>query len=453
MAATFADDMDTMSELRKQYILDTNVLVSDPLAIYKFHEHEVVLPIIVIEELDHLKTRQDQGGQCARQAIRELETLRAQDPDKFKDGVDLPDGGRLRIELNHASIDKLPTAVSGDTADNRILATAYQMAQNGGGAVVLVTKDANLRIKAGAIGVEAQEYRRERVEIQELYTGQINLEVSPETIDDFYASKQLEAAGAVFDDVELYPNQLVILTAGKQSAVGRTHHEKNRLVLKPLIKHTFNYSIQPKNIEQEFALELLMDPKIDLVTLAGPAGTGKTLLALMAGMELVVQQDRFSRLLVSRPVIPMGKDIGFLPGSVDEKMSVWLKPFKDNLEHLLDFDGRHTDSIDHLFEDGIIEVGVLSYIRGRSIPNQFILIDECQNLERSSIKSVLTRVGANSRACLTGDLSQIDHPLLDTVTNGLTHVIESLKEEPSVGHITLTKGVRSNLATLIAERL
>lgn len=442
-----------MNEVRKHYILDTNVLVSDPLAIYKFHEHEVVLPIIVIEELDHLKNRQDQGGQCARQAIRELETLRAQDPDSFKDGVDLPNGGRLRIELNHTSIDKLPTTVSGDAADNRILATAYYMAQNGAGSAVLVTKDANLRIKAGAIGVEAQEYRRERVEIQELYTGQINLEVAPERIDDFYTDKQLELANPVFDDRPLFPNQLVILTAGKQSAVGRAHHEKNRLILKPLAKHIFNYSVQPKNIEQEFALELLMDPKVDLVTLSGPAGTGKTLLALMAGMELVVQKDRFSRLLVSRPVIPMGRDIGFLPGSVDEKMSVWLKPFKDNLEHLLEFDGRHAGSIDYLFEEGIIEVGVLSYIRGRSIPNQFILIDECQNLERSAVKSVLTRVGANSHACLTGDLSQIDHPLLDTVTNGLTHVIESLKEEPSVGHITLTKGVRSDLATLIAERL
>ena len=194
----------------------------------------------------------------------------------------------------------------------------------------------------------------------------------------------------------------MILTGGSQSAVGRAHHEKNRLVLRPLGKHAFGYPIKPKNVEQEFAL---------------------------------------------------GRDIGFLPGSIDEKMSVWLKPFKDNLEHLIEPEGRDLGAIDHLFDDGIIEVGVLSYIRGRSIPNQFILIDECQNLERHAIKSVLTRVGKNSRACLTGDLSQIDHPLLDTVTNGLTHVIESLKGEPTVGHITLTKGARSNLATLIAERL
>jgi PhoH-like ATPase len=442
-----------MNSPRKRYVIDTNVLVSDPLAMYKFHEHEVVLPITVIEELDHLKGRQDQGGQCARQAIRELETLRTSNPNHFKDGIDLPDGGRLRIELNHTPIDSLPAVIHSETADNRILATAYHLSQNGQGAVILVSKDANLRIKAGAIGIEAEEYRRERVEIDELYSGQIKIEVAAEIIDDYYTNKSLELSGEVFDRLPLYPNELVILTAGKQSAVGRAHHEQNRLVLKPFSNHTFNYSVVPKNIEQEFALELLMDKRVDLVTLAGPAGTGKTLLALMAGMELVVQQDLFSRLLVSRPVIPMGKDIGFLPGSLDEKMSVWLKPFKDNLEHLLDFDGRNPDGIDYLFEDGIIEVGVLSYIRGRSIPNQFILIDECQNLERSAIKSVLTRVGANSRACLTGDLSQIDHPLLDTVTNGLTHVIESLKNEPSVGHITLTRGVRSELATLIAERL
>lgn len=442
-----------MNKQLTHYVLDTNVLISDPKALHKFHEHEVVLPITVIEELDGLKNRQDQAGQCARQAIREVETLRAQDPDNFKNGAKLPGGGSLRIELNNVNLDRLPFAIRNGTPDNRILATAFQLEMGAHEHIVLVTKDANLRIKAGAIGVEAQEYRNEKVEIEELYTGQSTVEVDTQIIDQYYTDKTLELSGKEFADVPLFANQLVILTAGSQSAVGRAHHEKNRLLLRPLGKHTFGYPIKPKNLEQEFALDLLMDPKLDLVTLAGPAGTGKTLLALMAGMELVVHKDRFSRLLVSRPVIPMGQDIGFLPGSVDEKMSVWLKPFKDNLEYLLEPDGHDLGGIDHLFEDGIIEVGVLSYIRGRSIPNQFILIDECQNLERGAIKSVLTRVGKNSRACLTGDLSQIDHPLLDTVTNGLTHVIENLKGEPTVGHVMLTKGVRSNLATLIAGRL
>jgi PhoH-like ATPase len=442
-----------MNNSYTHYVLDTNILVSDPKSIYKFHEHEVVLPIIVIEELDRLKIRQDQAGACARQAIRELETLRTKDPDGFRNGVDLPNGGRLKIELNHTDLSHLPIAIRKETEDNRILATACALKKGPKDRVVLVTKDANLRIKAGVIGVEAEEYRNEKVEIEELYTGQVKVEVSADTIDRYYKDKCFDLKSPEFDDIQIFPNAMVVLTCGSQSAVGRAHAENHLLTLRPLAKHSFNYPIKPKNIEQEFALDLLMDPKIDLVTLAGPAGTGKTLLALMAGMELVVRQDLFSRLLVSRPVIPMGKDIGFLPGGVDEKMSVWLKPFKDNLEHLMEPNGRDFNNIDHLFEEGIIEVGVLSYIRGRSIPNQFIIIDECQNLERHAIRSVLTRVGKNSRCCLTGDLSQIDHPLLDTVTNGLTHVIENLKDEPSVGHIVLTKGVRSNLATLIAERL
>jgi len=442
-----------MTEPRKQYVLDTNILISDPQAIYKFHEHLVIIPIVVIEELDSLKGRQDEAGRCARQAIRELEALRAKDPEGFREGVDLGSGGRLRVELNHVDLSVLPVPVQTETNDNRILATAWSLDSKGDSQVILVTKDANLRIKAGSIGIEAEEYKNERVEIEELYTGQIDLEVSSEIIDRYYADKALSLGAPGFEEYPFYPNELVIMTAGQQSAVGCVYREGSDLVLRPFAKQTFNYRIKPKNVEQEFALHLLMDPKVELVTLAGPAGTGKTLLALMAGMELVVNKGAFSRMLVARPLVPMGNDIGFLPGSIDEKMSVWLKPFKDNLEHLIEPDGHNFDGCDRLFEDGTIEVGVLSYIRGRSIPNQYILIDECQNLERHAVRSVLTRVGENSKACLTGDLSQIDHPLLDTVTNGLTHVIESLKDEPSVGHITLTKGVRSPLATLIAEKL
>lgn len=434
-------------------MLDTNVLISDPGAIYKFHEHLVIIPIIVIEELDTLKSRQDEAGRCARQVIRELETLRIKDPVKFREGVDLPHGGRLKVELNHVDLRQLPLPIQGETNDNRILATACSLEGEGAGPVVLVTKDANLRIKAGSIGVEAEEYKNERVEIEELYTGQIDLEVGPKLIDQYYAEKSLDLRQKEFEDIPIYANQLMVLTAGQQSAVGRVYKEPGGPVVRPFAKQAFSYRVKPKNIEQEFAMHLMMDPTVDLVTLAGPAGTGKTLLALLAGMELVIRKGAFSRLLVSRPLVPLGQDIGYLPGNLDEKMSVWLKPFKDNLEHLIEPDGRNFDEIDRLFEEGIIEVGVLSYIRGRSIPNQFILIDECQNLERHAIRSVLTRVGEKSKACLTGDLSQIDHPLLDTVTNGLTHVIENLKDEPSVGHITLTRGVRSGLATLIAEKL
>lgn len=440
------------TERRKQYVLDTNVLVSDPKSIYKFHEHSVVIPIVVIEELDSLKTRQDDAGRRARQAIREIESLRVKDPDGFRSGVDLDSGGRLNIELNHVDLSILPLPVRNETNDNRILATALSLHNKNADQVVLVTKDANLRIKAGSAGIEAEEYKNERVDIEELYSGQRSLEVDPELIDRYYTDKELDVL-TEFKDLPFFPNQLVIMTAGQQSAVGRIYKERSGLILRPFAKQTFNYRIKPKNIEQEFALHLLMDPKIELVTLAGPAGTGKTLLALLAGMEMVVNKGTFSRMLVARPLVPMGNDIGFLPGNVDEKMAVWIKPFKDNLEHLIEPDGHNFDACDRLFEDGTIEVGVLSYIRGRSIPNQFILIDECQNLERHAVRSVLTRVGEKSKACLTGDLSQIDHPLLDTVTNGLTHVIESLKDEPSVAHITLTKGVRSALATLMAEKL
>lgn len=259
-----------MNEQVTHYVLDTNVLISDPQALYKFHEHEVVLPITVIEELDGLKNRQDQAGQCARQAIRELETLRAKDPEHFKEGVDLPEGGRLRIELNNANLERLPSAIRERTGDNRILATAFQLEMEAHEHIVLITKDANLRIKAGAMGVEAQEYRNEKVDIEELYTGQKTIEVGAQIIDQYYTDKTLELSGKEFDKVPLHPNQLVILTAGSQSAIGRAHHEKNRLVLRPLGKHTFGYPVKPKNVEQEFALDLLMDPKLDLVTLAGP---------------------------------------------------------------------------------------------------------------------------------------------------------------------------------------
>lgn len=442
-----------MTNNRKQYVLDTNILISDPKAIYKFHEHLVIVPIVVIEELDNLKGRQDEAGRCARQAIRELEALRAKDPEGFHAGVDLASGGRLKVELNHVDLSVLPVPIQNDTNDNRILATAWSLNRKDGEQVVLVTKDANLRIKAGSIGIEAEEYKNERVEIEELYSGQIHLPVKTDTIDKYYTEHELNLAAPEFADYPIYPNELVVMTAGQQSGVGRVHKEGAELILRPFAKQTFHYRVKPKNVEQEFALHLLTDPKVELVTLAGPAGTGKTLLALMAGMELVVNKGVFSRMLVARPLVPMGQDIGFLPGNIDEKMSVWLKPFKDNLEHLIEPDGHNFDGCDRLFEEGLIEVGVLSYIRGRSIPNQYILIDECQNLERHAVRSVLTRVGENSKACLTGDLSQIDHPLLDTVTNGLTHVIESLKDEPSVGHITLTRGVRSALATLIAEKL
>ena len=441
------------TEAPKQYVLDTNILISDPGAMFKFQEHSVIIPITVIEELDKLKSRQDEIGRGARHAIRELENLRTRDPAKFQKGIDLDNGGRLKIELDQANLDRLPAAARAETNDNRILATAFALGAKNAGQVILVTKDANLRIKAGSLGIDAEEYKHEKVAIDELYSGQITVPASPETIDKYYADKKLPIAADLFDKYALYPNELMILKAGRQSAIGRLHKEKGALMLRPLMQHSFGYSVVPKNVEQEFALELLMDPGVDLVTLAGPAGTGKTLLALMAGMELVVNKDMFSRLLVARPLVPLGQDIGLLPGGVDEKMAVWLKPFKDNLEYLMEPDGRDLDNIDHLFDEGIIEVGVLTFIRGRSIPNQFILIDECQNLERHAIRSVLTRVGKNSRACLTGDLSQIDNPLLDTVTNGLTHVIENLKDEPTVGHITLTKGVRSNLATLISQKL
>jgi len=443
---------DNKSEMKKYYVLDTNILISDPKAIYKFEDNTVVIPITVIEELDTLKGRQDEIGRMARHTIREIEAIRVKDPDNFDAGIELPSKGKLRIELNHTEMDKLPYRVHDETCDDRILATAFKLKEEGSD-VTLVTKDANLRIKASSVQIKAEEYRNEKVEIDELYTGQISLDVSSDVIDAYFLNKTLDLSPLITETTPIYPNELVILSHGNQSAVGRAIKDGTDLTLKPFFNNSFSYHVSPKNIEQEFALQLLMDPEIDLVTLAGPAGTGKTLLALLIGVEQVISRGAFNRLLVARPLIPMGNDIGYLPGDIDEKMAVWLKPFHDNLEHIMSSNGQSPDDTERLFESGIIEVAVLSYIRGRSIPNQFILIDECQNLERHTVRSVLTRVGKDSKACLTGDLSQIDNPLIDTVTNGLTHVIENLKNEPTVGHITLTKGVRSKLATMIAEKL
>ena len=441
-----------MGEMKKHYVLDTNILISDPKALYKFEDNIVVIPITVIEELDTLKGRQDEIGRMARHSIREIEAIRIKDPENFDAGIELPNQGELRIELNHTEMDKLPYRVHDENCDDRILATAFKLKDEGYD-VTLVTKDANLRIKASSIHIKAEEYRNEKVEIDELYTGQISLDVPGEIIDAYYLDKKLDLGPYVTETTPIYPNELVVLTNRSQSAVGRAIKDGTDLILRPFFDNTFSYHVKPKNVEQEFALQLLMDPEIDLVTLSGPAGTGKTLLALLVGVEQVINRGAFNRLLVARPLIPMGNDIGYLPGDIDDKMAVWLKPFHDNLEHILSSNGQSPDDSEHLFESGVIEVGVLSYIRGRSIPNQFILIDEAQNLERHAVRSVLTRVGKDSKACLTGDLSQIDNPLIDTVTNGLTHVIESLKDEPSVGHITLNKGVRSKLATMIADKL
>jgi PhoH-like ATPase len=438
--------------MKKIFVLDTNVLLHDPRAIFSFEDNDVVIPIVVIEELDKFKKGVDEIGRNARQVSRILDEHRLKG--KLSLGVALEGGGNLRVELNHQSPDSLPSELIATKADNRILATALNL-KNDGLPVILVTKDTNLRIKADALGMIAEDYESDTITLDELYSGEAELLVEPGAIDDFYARGELQPA-----DPKPFPNQFVLLknTANEsQTALARYSKQKGVLVPITPAKHGV-WGITAKNKQQQFALDLLLNDDIRLVTLVGKAGTGKTLLALAAGLEKTIEARTFQRLVVSRPIFPMGKDIGFLPGDVDEKLRPWMQPIRDNLDFLVGSSGgpgrvKGKKDLQSLFDLGMIEVEPLTYIRGRSMPNQYLIVDEAQNLTPHEIKTIITRAGEGTKVVLTGDPYQIDNPYIDSSSNGLTFVVDRFKEEPIAGHITLVKGERSDLAELAATLL
>jgi PhoH-like ATPase len=438
--------------MKKIFVIDTNVLLHDPRAIFSFEENDVIIPIVVIEELDKFKKGIDEIGRNARQVSRILDEFRQKG--KLSQGVQLDGGGNLRVELNHQSPQHLPNELIATKADNRILATALNL-KHDNLPVVLVTKDTNLRIKADALGLRAEDYESDTITLDELYAGETELSVDPGVIDEFYAEGELPPA-----DPKPYPNQFVLIKNSanpSQTALSRYSQQKNVLVPIANIKHGV-WGITARNKQQQFALDLLLNDDIRLVTLVGRAGTGKTLLALAAGLEKTIENRAFQRLVVSRPVFPLGKDIGFLPGDIEEKLRPWMQPIRDNLDFLMGASAvagraKGKKDLQSLFDLGMIEVEPLTYIRGRSMPNQYLIVDEAQNLTPHEIKTIITRAGEGTKVVLTGDPYQIDNPYIDSSSNGLTFVVDRFKEEPIAGHITLVKGERSDLAELAATLL
>ena len=438
--------------MKKNYILDTNVLLHDPNCLLKFEDNNVLLPIEVIEEIDRFKRESSELGQNARTVSRMLDGFRASG--RLSEGVGLPNGGNLRIIFQQAKAAANGHAVFGnDTIDNRILSLAAGILKSQPRSqTVLVSKDINLRIKADALGLQAEDYENDRVLIKDLYTGMIELSVRPEQIAAFRANGELALDGGR----RYFPNEYCALsdeTNPKRPLLARVDRTGAKLV--PIIDSREGvWGIKPRNREQHFAFDALLDERVKLVTLMGKAGTGKTLLAMAAGLKRTVQDREFRRLVVARPTISMGKELGFLPGSLEEKLAPWMQPIHDALEMLSDLNmgHEHRRSAD-LMRSGSIVVEALSYIRGRSIANQFMIVDEAQNLTPLEAKTIITRVGHGTKVVLTGDPYQIDNPYVDSSSNGFNYVVSRFRAEPIAAHIELQKGERSDLAELAANVL
>jgi PhoH-like ATPase len=441
------------ADVKKIYVLDTNVLLYDPQALTKFEDNSIIIPITVIEEIDRFKKDMNETGRNARHVSRLMDAFRKEG--SLSNGLPLENGGTLRIEIyEEAVMKRLPPELREERGDNRILAVAVDLMETEPNVpVILVTKDTNLRIKADALGLIAQDYESDKVAIEDLYSGVANLDVGADMVDRFYSQGWLDL------EVPLVPNQYVTLTESSNrshTAIGRYDNNSRRVLPIRGVDKEGVWSLFPRNREQSFALDALLDDSIKLVTLVGKAGTGKTLLAIAAGLQKTAEENIYNRLLVSRPVFPMGRDLGFLPGDIEEKLSPWMQPIFDNVELLLsghEGERRHSKGYKELMAMGILEIEPLTYIRGRSIPAQYMIVDEAQNLTPHEIKTIVTRAGDGTKIVLTGDPYQIDNPYVDAESNGLTYLVERLKGQTISAHITMTKGERSDLAELAANLL
>ncbi|MEY3014865.1 MAG: hypothetical protein RIT45_3600 [Pseudomonadota bacterium] len=436
--------------MRKNFVLDTNVLLHDSRCLEAFADNVVNIPIYVIEELDHFKRDQSELGRNARHVAREIDRYR--EGGRLEDGVETAGGGLVRVCFTKK---RLPGEFAvGQVMDNAILSVAVDLRDREPDTpVIFVTKDTNLRIRADALGITAVDYDVEGKDVSEVYSGTAEVEATGDVIDRLFDGETITVAD--LGTREFNPNQYLTLVGGsgrRQNALARVTEgnviEPLQRLRKPI------WGVKPRNREQAFALDVLMRPDIQLVTLIGKAGTGKTLLALAAALEQVIVSQTYRRLLVSRPIFPMGKDLGYLPGDLSDKLGPWMQPIKDNFEFLTSVNSSgEVRSYDSLVQQGLVELEALTYIRGRSLPNQIMIVDEAQNLTPHEIKTVLTRVGEGTKIVFTGDPYQIDQPYLDSVNNGLTYVVEKFRQEPLAGHVTLTRGERSPLAELAANLL
>ena len=508
---------------KKNFVLDTNVLLTDPAALSKFGDHNIVLPITVIEELDKFKRDLSDLGRNAREVTRTLDRFRTTKGHSLSKGVPTTGGGLLRVWTDLGKEPPLPFPTLGKTADSLILASALLLKKREDLPVVFVSRDINLRLRADAVGLTAQNYEEggETRSIEELYSGLVQVELEEEVFQRYYKNNNEEQTLEVPKNTTptIHANQCVLFKSKEnpnQTILGR-YREKTAVVRPILDRRQGIMGIRERNVEQQFAMDLLLDDQVQIVTLAGKAGTGKTLLAIAAGLQKVVQEHQYSKLVVARPIMPLGKELGFLPGEIGEKLRPWMEPVFDNLEFILKMhhniidddeeDGGHRrkslasedilqQNLEHILnkhrhhpkgrvatsddeteqqpkqqrrrqrkkysvdadiramlDSGVLEVQPLTYVRGRSLPGQFFIIDEAQNLTHHEVKTIVTRAGEGTKVVLTGDPYQIDNPFLDSVSCGLAIVVEKLKGQLLAGHITLTRGERSELAEMASDLL
>ena len=468
---------------KKTYVIDTSVFLSDFNSINKFGNNDIVIPLKVLEEVDRHKKRQDSVGSNARSFIRILDSLR--EKGCLQKGIRLEKGkGIVKVVTYDKVNERLPKDLTSGVADHMIIETALTVKASSPKSrkVILVSRDVNLRVIADSVGVDAEDYLVSQVvkDTEQLYSGIASVLVDDEMIELFYEGKDIFIPKELIQEQKLvlYPNIFLMLVSSsseKKTALCRFFNFDTPVSKLIDCKGSLNWGVQPRNKEQSFAFDLLIDPSIHLVTLTGQAGSGKTLCAIAAGMEQSISFGRmypvdkdmpknffsntkydpaddlsYGKMVVSRPVQPMGRDIGFLPGSMEEKMLPWLKPIQDNIQFIM---GNDKLALQQLMESGAVELEALTYIRGRSIANAFIIVDEAQNLTAHEVKTIITRAGEGTKIILTGDIEQIDNVYTNETSNGLTYAIEKFKDSAIAGHVSFKKGERSRLATEAAKRL
>jgi PhoH-like ATPase len=446
--------------MKKNYVLDANVLLHDPHAVFKFEDNHVIVPIYAIEEIDKFKRESTERGRNARTIARVIDELRPKNG-TLSEPVTMKQGGTMCIALPKKR-HELPVGLETGSLDHMILQTAIDIRDaDKRTPTVFVTMDTNLRIRADALGVTSQTYENPRVQSDDIENSVMDVRVKPEAIERFFETGSIDV-----EDPLLFPNAGVLVRNEQslnQTALARYDaRQKKALALR--VPREGVMGVRPRNKEQSIALDLLLDDNVRLVALLGKAGTGKTLLALAAGLQRTTAERKYSRLLVSRPIMPLGRDLGFLPGDVEEKLNPWMQPIFDNLEFIFSAgassssssskgNGREGRSYLPLVESGLIQVEPLTYIRGRSLPRQYLIVDEAQNLTPHEIKTIITRSGEGTKVVITGDPHQIDNPYVDHASNGLSVVAQRFKSERLAGHVSLVKGERSELAELAANLL
>ena len=437
--------------MKKTFILDTNVLLYDAECLLSFDDNNIIIPLIVLEELDDHKRRPDEVGKNARKSVRLLDKFR--EKGSLSEGIELDGGGTLTILGSDQITCPFPADLDKSSVDNVILAMTKCLQDTREEKVILVTKDINVRVKCDALGITCEDFNKHKIidKSEGLYTGVRRLNAPQSLIDKVYTDREIPIPEDIIGE-ELYANEFIVMkdeSTGQGSAIVRYVKKSNTLRLIPEIKSS--WGLIPRNKEQKFSFDILFDDNIKLITLVGKAGTGKTLLAASAALEQAFSKDgKYKKVVISRPVQAVGKDIGYLPGDIYDKMAPWIAPIRDNLRYLF---GDDKDTLDMYVESGKIEIEAITYIRGRSISDAIIIIDEAQNLTTHELKTIITRVGENTKIILTGDVDQIDNTYLDATSNGLSYTVEKFKEYDIAAHVTLLKGERSELASLGAEIL